>query len=334
MLAARIARCAMALVLLTSAPALAQDRGGPASRQDEARTLAEEGFKLFGRDQWKDANERFRQADALFHAPTLVVYMARCQRKLGKLVAARDLYEKALAEPIAPGAPPAYEEAKRDAKRELDELRGRIPSIQLVVTGVPPETARATIDGLPMPVKRERIELDPGPHVVEAISERAKRVERRELNLAEGAAERVEIALQPRLVDEPSATPSEATPPTAPPPSSKGSLVPAGVAFGLGGASLVVFGVTGGLALGKFSDVKSRCHGTVCLTSDAAEASAGTTLGNVSTALLVIGSAAVVTGVVLAVVRPGKRSAPAAALGSFHLEPAVGAGSVSLRGGF
>lgn len=318
---ARIALCA-ALLAVPAEVAAAPPPPAAADQRDAARTKAEEGFKLFGADRWAEALRRFQEAEALHHAPTLVLYTARCQRKLGQLVAARGTYDKLLAEQLPRDAPAEFLEAMEQGKRERADLRGRIPTIQIVIKGVPEASVRAAIDGTPAPVIRERIEVDPGEHVIDAISERAKRNERRTISVAEGAAERVEFTLEP-------VAGAAAPPPDEPPPApKKGSFVPGAVALGVGGASLLVGAISGAMSLAKVGDIKAQCNGTVCPGSLSSAADSARVLGHTSTATLVIGAAAAVAGVVLVVVRPGGRApAPAAAL-------SVGAGRLELSGSF
>jgi tetratricopeptide (TPR) repeat protein len=333
MLAVRLACCALALACLAPGAASAADGKAPADVRAAARAKAEEGFKLYGADRWAEALERFREADQLFHAPTLVVYAARCQRKLGKLVEARALYEKVVAEPLAKDAPAEFVEGQADAKRELDDLRGRIPSIQIVIEGVPAETARAAIDGVPAPVIRERIEIDPGTHVIDAISERAKRVERRSITVAEGSAEKVEIALEPLAQAEPAPAAPPADAPA--PPVKKGSAVPGAVVVGVGAASLGVGVLTGALSLAKVSDIKAQCQGNTCPATLQSRADSARLLGNVSTAALVVGGVAAVTGVVLLVVRPGGHtSSPQGAASAFSWHAGLGLGRLDVGGTF
>ncbi|MGK4000272.1 tetratricopeptide repeat protein [Sorangium sp. So ce1024] len=125
MLSNCLRRCAFAVTLLAAAPALAAEppEAAPADAQQLARTKAHEGLKLYGADRWQEAFEAFQEADRLYHAPTLVLYMARCQRKLGKLEAARALYEQVLDEALPEDAPPAFLEARKDAEIELAGVR-------------------------------------------------------------------------------------------------------------------------------------------------------------------------------------------------------------------
>ncbi|WP_437587384.1 tetratricopeptide repeat protein [Sorangium sp. So ce1000] len=242
MLSNSLRRCAFVVTLLAAAPALGAKPpdGASAEAQQVARTKAYEGLKLYGADRWQEALEAFQEADRLYHAPTLVLYMARCQRKLGRLEVARDLYEQVLAEPLPEDPPTAFLEARQDAETELAGVRAAL------------EATAAK-----------------GPSSAEPAPSAA----------AEGG----------------------------------GSLVPAGVAFGLGAVGLGVGAVTGLVSLSQVSDIRSRCEGRRCPADLQDDADAATTLGHVSTVGFVVGAAAAAAGVVLLVIRPGGGSGSEAA---------------------
>src|SRR6266851_4961750 len=111
MLAPRLRACALALALLSPTPVLAQ---APAPRPD-ARGLAlekaQEGLALYRAERWQEACASFREAERMFDAPSVLIYLARCQRKLGNAMEARALYEQILAAPPAQAAPLPYVEA-------------------------------------------------------------------------------------------------------------------------------------------------------------------------------------------------------------------------------
>ncbi|WP_437575298.1 tetratricopeptide repeat protein [Sorangium sp. So ce887] len=244
MLSNCLRRCAFAVTLLAAAPALAAKPpdGASAEAQQLARTRAHEGLKLYGADRWQEAFEVFKEADGLYHAPTLVLYMARCQRKLGQLGAARDLYEQVLAEPLPEDPPRAFLDARKDAETELAAVRATLEAPAASQPQVPPRDAPA-----------------PGG--------------------AEGG----------------------------------GSLLPAGLAFGLGAVGIGVGAATGLVSLSKVSDIKERCDGRRCPSELKGDADAATTLGHVSTVSFIVGAASAAAGVVLLVVRPGGDAAPDAA---------------------
>jgi hypothetical protein len=102
----------------------------------------------------------------------------------------------------------------------------------------------------------------------------------------------------------------------------------AAAAYGVGALGLVVFAVTGALAIDKVSQLKSSnsgCMGTQCPLTQQGTVTAAQTLANVSTASLVVGGIGAATGtVVLLVLRP-----PTTGGG-----PGAGVGQIELLGRF
>jgi hypothetical protein len=247
MIAAHLRPVVCALVLFSPALAAAQ-HGSPvptaADPQALARAKAQEGLKLYGADRWSEALASFREADTLFHAPSLTLYVARCQRKLGRLVDARTTYVRILAEDLPTGAPPAFVSAHADAGKELELVRQRVPTLQVAVTGVPAGEAQVTVNGAPF--AEEKKDLDPGSYTVEARARGGAPVVRT-VTLVEGSHETVAFDLR-ASADTPATTQS------AP------NHVPAYVSWGIGGAGLIVGAVFGGLALAQVSTLKSECQ--------------------------------------------------------------------------
>ena len=64
-----------------------------------ARALAEEGYNALKAQKFEVADDRFRRADALVHAPTLVVDDGRALMGLGRFVEAQERFELVLREP-------------------------------------------------------------------------------------------------------------------------------------------------------------------------------------------------------------------------------------------
>lgn len=300
-----------AISLLGSAPAAAQ--GGAADPQAAARARGEEGLRLFEAARWADAFEAFQRADAIFHAPTLVLYMANCRRREGKLLEARTLYERVTRERLDKAAPDRFKKAQATANDELEALRKRIPRVAARITGAAAGGERVTLDGAPVSAAalRDGLEVDPGRHALEAGAE-GGRVARVEIDVKEGDAAQVELAV-----------PASAE-------AARGSLIPAEIAFGAGGAGLLVGAITGAVALTTIADVKSRCLGKDCLASDIPERDHARTLVTVSTVGFVSGGAGLVVGAILALVR--SRGGDEAEKARAWLD--VGPGSITARGRF
>jgi hypothetical protein len=121
-------------------------------------------------------------------------------------------------------------------------------------------------------------------------------------------------------------------------PREKGSDLPAWIAFGVGGAGLVVGTVTGIMALGAHADLAERCPTGKCFPRDDVEAHAMRsdlsryhTFGTVSGIGFVVAIAGGATGAVLLVTGRSKEGTRATAPA---LWPVVGAREVGVAGRF
>src|SRR5512132_395320 len=282
---------ALAVLVILPSPAAAEDA---TSRQEAARAAGEEGLKLFTAGKWQEALEMFERAEGEFHAVTLVLYMARCQRMRGKLVEARALYEQVAGEALEPGAPSQFLTAQSQARSELERLRRRIPSLVLTFKGAPADSVRVTLDGALVAVSdKAPLDLDPGEHALVATADHAAPIHQT-ITLRDGETARVELAFDGEAGG-----------------SFRSSAVPALIAFGVGAAGLGAGAVTGAVALDQASELKVRCLPTKhCPVVDQARADSAGRLADAATIGCIGGGAAVLTGVVLLLVRPSGGAAP------------------------
>ncbi|HEY1697394.1 MAG TPA: hypothetical protein VGG39_34770 [Polyangiaceae bacterium] len=159
-----------------------------------ARPFAIEGLRLAQEGKCREAVEQLDKAEALVHAPTTAVPLAQCEIQLGKLVEGTELLNRVLNETLPPTAPPAFAEAKKQARGVLDAAAPRIPKLRIHVE-LPPGMAPAlavTVDGQPVPVvllDNER-PTDPGRHHVVAQQAGYGTAEA-DVTLAEGQVEPV-----------------------------------------------------------------------------------------------------------------------------------------------
>jgi hypothetical protein len=289
---------AAVLFVLFASPGLAV-----ANDRAEARALGDEGLTLFDGRQWADAFEKFRQAEALFHAPTNVLFMARCNARLGKLLEARRLYAAVADETLAGDAPAQFHEAKRAAAEENAALASRIPQLAVVVRGA--TGAVVTVDGAPLASLDQPLAVDPGTHVLAASVE--GRAARQTITVPEGSGiTRVDIDLSPPAPPPPA--PAPPPPPPAPSePETRALYWPAGMAFSLGAAGVVVGGVAGAIALSTLDDIRSRCVDGHCPPEDEALGDRAGTLADLATASFVVGGIGLAAGVFLAIFPPREK---------------------------
>jgi hypothetical protein len=353
-------RCFLVATLLLSGaltPTLALAQSSDADKAT-ARDLTIEGYKALETRDYAAALDRFSRADALYHAPSVILGLARAQVGLGKLVTAQELYNRAAHEPLPPNASTASKKAVADAQKELDALSRRIPSVIINVKGS--DAPQVKLDGIEvrtaaLGVKRP---VDPGKHVITA-SAAGLATSEVTVTVAEGKSESVTLELKPRQAEPPPvvavapvAKPATVVPiqPQAPPPPAMTPPPPVApepdqitahgssrktlgfIAVGVGGAGLLVGGITGGLALSKHSELTEACGDNLC-----PQAQMGTlkpkidayeTVGAVSTIGFIAGGALVATGVILILTAPRSKTTQAS------VAPLVGPGFIGANGSF
>ena len=309
----------LSLTMIPAAPSFAAPPGqGGEDLQATARARGEEGLRLFEESKWEQAYDAFQAADTLYHAPTLVLYMGHCRRNQGKLLEARAIYEKAAAEPVPKGAPDQFGKAVMAARTELDNLKQRIPTVRVSISGAPAKPAQVTIDGAALSAAEQESgkELDPGSH--EILAEAAGGASaRRKITVRAGEAAWVELVLTNKAAKD------------APPPPRPGSRLPAGIALGAGGVGVAVGVITGSVALAQINDIRSRCTDSGhCLKSDEPKAETAKRLTVASTIGFVTGGVGLAAGAILWVLRPGGEKAKARAKVELRF------GAITLEGQF
>jgi hypothetical protein len=326
-----LALACFASLLLVATAAPAQPADGP----QRAIALGHEAMNAYGKGDWATAYEHFADAEAAAHSPVFVLYMARCKRSQGELLAARELLARTAGEALPDSAPEPWQRARADAARMLSELEPRIPSILVALRGggavsdgaasgpkpraalggalEPAMEPAITLDGAPVSAEARRapIRVNPGAHTLAAtLPGRAPITST--VRVAEGDPPlKIELSLDPDPAPPPVAPPA-ITPPPPPvaPPRKRGSLTPGLVALGVGGAGLAAGGILGGVALSVASGVKGNCKAPtadslVCPPAEQPNVNRANTLATASTATFIAGGAIAAAGVVLILVRPG-----------------------------
>src|ERR1700730_17170783 len=133
---ASFACLAVAAVLLLL-PGRVLAAGPPRADRASARTLAAEGHQALDAKDYATAADRFARADALVHAPTLMLNLARAQVALGKLVAANESLSRILREDLPATSPKVFFDAQEDARKEIAVLAPRLSWVTVTVAGVP-----------------------------------------------------------------------------------------------------------------------------------------------------------------------------------------------------
>lgn len=322
------------LVCCSLAPRLALAQA-PASDADvaTARKLAIDGLSALEQRDFVRAETLFSNADALFHAPTITLGLARARAGLGKLVGAQEAYSRVIHTTIPADASPVFVKAIEDARRELEALTPRVPSVIIQVKGS--STPRVTLDGVEVPraALGAQRPADPGKHVVRAAAPGCANGEAT-VTLAEGRTETVTLVLTPGQSTPLGTSASDATATGGDAGAAAASPVkPIGfAAVGVGAAGLVVGAVTGAIGLAKQTDLLNHCPNAICPSNTVAmygsEVNMYQAMKAVSAAGLAAGGAFAVTGVILLVTAP-RANAPAATI-----TPVVGPGYIGAQGRF
>lgn len=314
------------------------------SDREKARALAAEGYDALQRKDYAVAEDRFRRADKLIHAPTLVVDWARALVGLGRLVEAHERYELVIREGVPDNSPWPWKRAFDDAQREIAQVRPRLAWVTVIVEG--PERPVVFLDGRRVPSAAVGVPraVNPGRRLV-AVRARGFSSAQRALMLAEGQQLSTKIVLDPKpegAEEEPLPAEVEVVDELPAPRLNQGGGLrrTAGyVAFTVGGVGLVVGGVTSALALKAGSDLSSTCPGGVCAPLNQSERSAYqqnisryNVFRTASTVSVGVGLAGVAAGTYLLFF--GKSSEAHVSRSGPRVTPVLGASSVGLAGWF
>jgi hypothetical protein len=153
-----------ASLLLEAGTSFAQS----AEEKAAARSLATQGSDALKGSRYSEALDLVSRAEAIVHAPTHLLMIARAQTGLGKLVAAQETYLKLLREELAPTAPAAFRNAQATAREDLAAIEPRIASLRIIVDGAEQKKATVKLDEAVVPPALLGVfrPVDPGPHVV------------------------------------------------------------------------------------------------------------------------------------------------------------------------
>jgi hypothetical protein len=291
--------------------ALAQD----AAAQDiaQARQLGGQAQAAFDAGNFAESEKLWAAAAKLYpQAPTLTLGLARTQAKTGKYVAAQEGYNKIIREwGNNPSPPPAFKDAVEAAKAEVGAVSAKVGTVVVNVEG--PANPVVTIDGVNVPTAALGLKrpVDPGTHIVKATADGYKPAEA-PFTVSEGgnADAKVKMEKLPEgavVAPVPGAGPAPGGEPGADtgPKGGSSQKTMAYVAFGVGGAGLVVGAITGLIALGKAGDLKDKCPDNKC--PDAAaqdDIDSYKSVGTISTIGFIIAGVGGITGAVLLFTAP------------------------------
>jgi hypothetical protein len=311
-----------------------------------ARALGQEGQAALDKKDFPTAEDRFRRADKMFHAPTLLLGLSRALAAEGKYVEAQEGYNRIIREGMPAGGGEAFKRAIDDANKEVEAVTPKVGAVTITVksqAGAEVADPQVVLDEHPinsasLGIKRA---IDPGAHVLRVSATGYKPAEMKFATLEGGSIDEPVVLEQDLSAPPPTAvvpgTTSAATasaissnPDAGGAPTSSARKAAPFIAWGVGGAGLVLGAVTGIVALGKHSTLKDECTGGTCSTKTAQDdLSSYHTMGTLSTVGFIIAGVGAAAGVVLFVTEP--KSTPTTGL---HVMPTVGLGTLGAQGTF
>lgn len=293
-----------------------------------ARALAVEAQQALDAKRYAEAADKFGRAEKLFHAPTLVVGLARAYVGMGKYVEAMEAYNEVIREPMAADAPEPFLTAKSDAKAEIQGLEAKIGWVTLRVEG--PSDPAVELDGQSVSVASlgVRRAINPGDHVVRVSAPGWLTAEER-FAMSAGGSEEVVVTLE-EGADDPGVVPAGSGPSPTVDGSSPDTVGDGGTStltilgwtgIGVGGAGILVGAITGGLAMGKRGELGDNCsEAGECGPEQQSTLDSYRTMGTVSTIGFIAGGVLAAAGTVLLIVAP-----------SDDVEAEVGLGRAGVR---
>jgi hypothetical protein len=355
----RTASLTFAVSLALWAPTLTTRTAHAQSDDDRAtaRALGVEGQQALDAKDYARAEDRFRRADKLVHAPTLELGLARALAGGGKFVEAQETYNRMIREGLPPGAPEVFKKAIDDAKKEVDSVSPKVGGVTITVkasAGADVADAKVVLDEHPvnsasLGVRRA---IDPGPHVLRVTADGYKGAELHftvqaggsvdepvTLDKDTGAPAPVTTPPAQPVTPTPAATPGPASTTAPEQPAAKHSVLP-WVAFGIGGAGLAAGAITGLIAVGDHSKLQSNCPNGTCGPGQQDNLNSYHAMGTISTIGFVVAGVGAAAGVILLVTQPKGENpsaaspAPAPAAQGIHVVPVIGLGSVGAAGTF
>lgn len=334
----------LALVLSCAVvPSAAHAQATDDATRASARELGYAGIKDFEAENYTAASDKLEKAYRLLTVPSLGLWSARALVKRGLLVEGSERYRKVGRLKPEGGDVAVQQAAQAEAANELNALTPRIPWITIEVQGVAPESVSVTIDGVALPPQQAGVPrpVNPGQRKVQGVSG-DERIEQ-SAAFAEGERKTVTLKFGPR---QPTAAPAAAEPPPpagglvippqetgAPPAASRtsggGGRVLGFVALGVGGAGLVVSGITGLVAIGKKGDIddSDSCDGLRCNPEEESLVDSYNQMRTASTASFFVGLGLAGLGTILILSSSSSEEKPGVAL-------MLGPGSANVRGSF
>ncbi len=321
-----VAAMLFACLVFATQPSLAQDDAAV----NDAYELAAQGLAAFNSGHFGEALDKYTRAYSIVKLPALAVHMARADVKLGRFVAAADLYQEATQLSDGVGEPTVQARNRGEAQVERSALLLRIPKLLIRVVGVESKAVSVQVDGATLPSESYESGwlVDPGTHKVTARF--GNQQQEQIAAMLEGEARELRFTFEAspnKVVGQPAQSGNTANAGTST------MRTAAWAGFGVGGAGLLVSGITGLLALSSRHRADStQCNlqprGSNCDQSAADRYGTYRTIAGVS---FYTGLAGVITGTALYFGEPAQKKTRDAGV---HVLPWLGLESAGVEGRF
>lgn len=328
---------ALALLALLLWCPEAQAQPPSAQERERARSLMDQGDARLEAGAYEAALEAYQAADAIMAVPTTGIEVGRTLEKLGRLLQARQTWQRVAASPSLPDEPKAFAAARQKAERLAAELTPRIPRLRVTVVGVPSgAAAELSLDGKRLEARQLGVafETEPGAHRLTGRAPGQAEVTR-DVVLAEGQLQEVALVFTAQPAPSSPAV-AKAAKPERPAgersaPATRGQRVLLWGSLGLAAAGLTAGSITGLKSLSLTSDVKERCRETACPAATKDDIAEAKTLANVANVAFGVGVAALAVGV-WQLLSPATGAQPKATRAAPQI--AVGSGTLGVEGVF
>jgi hypothetical protein len=254
-----------------------------------------EGQQALDAGDYPTAADRFERAEKLYHAPTIVLGLARAYKALRRYVEARERYNQVIREQLPAGASDAFRKAQEDARAEISSVEGQIGWVTLRITGPDEPVVMIDAEQVPPASLGVRRAVNPGQHAVK-VSAPGWHPAETTFAVAAGQAQEVKLTLEENP-DDPALSSVGGSD------STMDTLRLVGfVGIGVGAVGLIVGGITGGLAIGKHSELEDNCPNNQCPPEQQDNLDSFETMGTVSTVGFIAGGVLAAAGIALVVV--------------------------------
>jgi hypothetical protein len=276
-----------------------------------ARELALEGYEALRSRDYALASDRFKRADALVHAPTLLLDLGRAYLGLGQLVNAHETFQQIIREGVPADAPPTWRRALSAAQKEDAAVKPRLAWITINAEGAEAPRVKLDEEELATASLGVRRAVDPGHRTVVAEAEGFLPASG-SVDLVEGQLGEIHLLLK----RDPSYVPPSTPAPDGPkrvivierPSQNQRTL--AYVALGVSGAGLLLSGVTTALMLRARSKLEPECDASHCPPTAAGDVSSYRTYGTLAAVGLGVGLAGAGVGTYFWLSRPATDDKP------------------------